>query len=648
MALSFSRPDPSSPASIADATFSTARRGFDQREVRDVLREVAAELDRLIERERFLQHELRTAQETRVDPADALDEETVSRVLGEETLRVLQTARESSAQIKSRAEESAARVIRDASDEATRIRNEADADAARIRSAASADAEAELSLAKQQGREMVDEARAYRERVLSELGRRREAARQQIEQLVSGRDRLLQVFERARLVSVDVMSDLAPLDELDEYVDLSPTTDPIPIMVPAADASFPAGSDTEDDTEPESEAVDTEPESVEAESESVDIESESVEVEPESGDTEPESEPVESEPVTVEAESDEAVDTEPEPEPAESEAGDTESEAVDTESESVDTESDETEPESVDPEAGAEGGDSNVVALFGQRDADPTETDPAGGLFARLRAETAAGHAGVASDDETVAGTASTTEPEPEPEPDAEIAPDVAAEPEETVFQRRDADLVPLILAAARKLKRVLADEQNEALDTLRGKAAVCELDDLVPIAEDHVERFVAAMTDELLAAARAGALLLDPDGPAEIDETALGPVRELIADGLVQPLRSRLERAVADGGGENDQVVKKVRAVYREWKTTHIDDQLDDVLRLAHGVGLAATFTPGTPMCWSVDPDGPACPDAEDNALAGAVAAGEPYPTGHRLAPAHPGCRCLIVPTGN
>ena len=39
-------------------------------------------------------------------------------------------------------------------------------------------------MAKQQGREMVNEARAYRERVLGELARRRELARQQIEQLV--------------------------------------------------------------------------------------------------------------------------------------------------------------------------------------------------------------------------------------------------------------------------------------------------------------------------------------------------------------------------------------------------------------------------------------------------------------------------------
>ncbi len=34
-----------------------------------------------------------------------------------------------------------------------------------------------------------------------------------------------------------------------------------------------------------------------------------------------------------------------------------------------------------------------------------------------------------------------------------------------TPFERRDADLTPIIVSSARKLKRVLADEQNEVLD---------------------------------------------------------------------------------------------------------------------------------------------------------------------------------------
>ncbi len=120
----------------------------------------------------------------------------------------------------------------EASDEAARMREEAEIEASRRRSDAAADAEAELSMAKQQGREMVNEARAYRERVLSELARRRELAREQIEQLLHGRDRLMQSFERARLVAVDVVAELQPLGEPDEYVNLSPTTGPVPVMVP--------------------------------------------------------------------------------------------------------------------------------------------------------------------------------------------------------------------------------------------------------------------------------------------------------------------------------------------------------------------------------------------------------------------------------
>ena len=62
MALSISRPDPASPASIADASFATSRRGFDQAEVKNFLRMVAAELGRMRERERFLERELKAAQ----------------------------------------------------------------------------------------------------------------------------------------------------------------------------------------------------------------------------------------------------------------------------------------------------------------------------------------------------------------------------------------------------------------------------------------------------------------------------------------------------------------------------------------------------------------------------------------------------------
>src|SRR4029077_19880037 len=53
-------------------------------------------------------------------------------------------------------------------------------------------------------------------------------------QPADGRARLREAFERARLVAVDVTAELSPLGEPLEYVDLTPTTGPVPIMIPAA------------------------------------------------------------------------------------------------------------------------------------------------------------------------------------------------------------------------------------------------------------------------------------------------------------------------------------------------------------------------------------------------------------------------------
>src|SRR4029078_3087569 len=78
MAISFSRPDPSSPASVSSAQFPTSRRGFEQGEVRDFLRVVAAELARLQERERFLERELRAAQQMAGSDGAAIDDDTAT------------------------------------------------------------------------------------------------------------------------------------------------------------------------------------------------------------------------------------------------------------------------------------------------------------------------------------------------------------------------------------------------------------------------------------------------------------------------------------------------------------------------------------------------------------------------------------------
>lgn len=648
MAASLSRPDPSSPASVAEAGFSTARRGFQQDEVRAFLVAVAAELGRLQERERQLSAELRDVRAAFEAAPSKLDEATVTEMLGEETVRVLQTARESASQIKVRAEENAARILREANDEANRLRQETEVDVARRRQEAAADAESEVALAKQQGREMVNEARAYRERVLADLDRRTTLARQQIEELIHGRDRLLQVFERARLVAVDVTAELRDVETPDELVNLTPTTGPVPLMVPNQRSERPVAATTADEPaaeeRPEADASDDQVEAAGVVDADADVEADA-----DTAGAHDEANTAETDTDADETDTDEAA-----------------TDGIDTAE--LDTgEVDETD-RAVSGQVGRDR-DHNVVSLFRDRiapehadDAQPEGSDGAAdavdGLFARLRDELPDTGAFDTSDDageaEQITDTTEHAARPVETDTDTEAAADEAdAEPAdvvETAFTRRDEALVPLIVSAARKIKRVLADEQNLVLDTLRQKEPVTALDDLVPGVDEHTETYRSAIDGELIGAATAGAVELGAKDNRTLRNRlgragALDDANALMRTALIGQLRDRLERSIVDGAGDNEAITKRIRAVYREWKTQHIDSQLDDVFRFAHGGGVAVTAEPGTPMVWTIDPSEPACPDCEDNSLSGAVPAGEPFPTGDTAAPAHPGCRCLVLP---
>ncbi len=99
-----------------------------------------------------------------------------------------------------------------------------------------------------------------------------------------------------------------------------------------------------------------------------------------------------------------------------------------------------------------------------------------------------------------------------------------------------------------------------------------------------------------------------------------LAPIREALAGDLVQPLRDRLAAGIDAVDGDNEDLTKKARAIYREWKTKRIDDELDDLLRHAYGRGAFAAIAEGQPVRWVFDPAVGACSDCEDNSLQGAV----------------------------
>lgn len=651
MAISFSRPDPSSPTAVAGATFPSSRRGFDQNEVRDFLRMVSAELSRQQERITFLERELLNSQQALPTPPVELNEETITELLGEETARIVQAAREAASKIKVRSEETATRLVREATDEAARIREDAELEAARVRQDATSDAEAEILMAKQQGRDMVNEARAYRERVLADVARRRELAREQIEDLMHGRDRIVQVFDRARIATEDVLRELDDVaEEPSEFVNLAPTTGPIPIIVQADEieareavrpviSSAPAFAPYDQDEDvavmaaevviDRSALIEDVVVTKHRVTEQIIVEEEVVDVAAVADvlvieDEVPIAPVVE---LVVEAPVSNVV-----PLFARQETPVVVENAVDIDSERDDDEDDANDPPLVIVEQKAK-----VVV------------PPADDIFAKLRRSGA----------ESVAKEVATTQvKKTEPKKKAVdnvvesivetvVVPEVEEVAVATPFELRDAALAPVIAAMSRKLKRVLADEQNEVLDILRGKLSVKTLDAIVGPKADHSARMIEALEASLKAGALAGAKSLSDASDKELQKmvaTQIAAINEYLIATVVVPLRERLSRSISQASGDNAELTSLVRVVYREWKNQHVDTQVDNIAQTSFGRGAFAALTPGTKVCWKVDPDGPACADAEDNSLAGFVSAGEAFPTGHTHAPAHAGCRCALA----
>ena len=629
MAITFSRPDPSSPAAVGSAQFNVERRGYDQGEVRDFLRMVSAELARLQERERFLESEMRAMQTRGLSDPGVLDEATVTTLLGEETARVLSVAREAAQQMRARGAESAERLVREATAESARLREEAEIEVSRRRSDAVTDSESEIELAKQQGREMVNEARAYREKMLSELARRRELAKQQIEQLVRDRDRLMSAFERARLAANDVMGDLSEFDDAADELTRALPEGVIDSTIKNV-VQFDREKFEDDESVPVVAVITTLP---------VD----------------------ESIAMPVEVLEREKV-VEPNIETA----------VVEEKVQPVMRQ--EVKPE-IQPEADLEPDDGHrakVVQLFGRtsRRLHPSTDAPVSeapvselpvaekpavvnpknssvdDLFAKLRKAGADSVAGSVKQVEPIAKQPMKASPSVV---ETRKAP-VSVKPNAQIFSKRDDALTPMIEVLAKKLKRVLADEENAMLNYLQSKKAQVALEKVLPTFDSHVQSFVEATSKDLIEAAMAGAQSLSKSLKADlrkkISNTAVMQVMsKKLADEIVLPLRTRIQKCAEKSAGDSNEMSSLIRTVYREWKMQQVDKLVGDVTRLAYSRGAYLVLDAGTKVCWMVDPNGPPCADAEDNSLAGAIARGENFPTGHEHPVIHSGCRCLVVP---
>jgi DivIVA domain-containing protein len=575
---------------IASRSFAKGVRGFSETEVRVFLKRVADEIAAARVHEQDLEAAI-DALEEQVRAPRPLSEQELLDALGEETARLLRSAREASDDIRKKAEERAARLVEESAASAERTRAEATAllearsaeaeaktaemvsnaetRAMHALEAAKAEAESMLEQARHQGREMLDEAKHARERVVGDLVRRRSLLNGQIDALREGRDRLLDAYRTVKRTFLDATEALAQVE------------------------ARAAVERTASVNEPIDEAAE-----VAAELDKLDGVS-----------------------------------------PTDADTTETDANASDTVSPHA--------PSSGDDASGVDEGDRVSLVPLGSDDAESevaTALADVDSLFARLRA----GHddpAGSADADatqalETVSPSGSDASPG-EPAPAAPAVPSGPRISADDWRKRRAQAIDPLLPALLKRAKRRAQDDQNALLDSVRrhkGRPNSQQVLGEGDAARDAWAKVIREAIDRAYGAGRTAA--------GASAEPASDDIAGEAAENVMAPLRERLSTAIDSGDdGDSGGLVERIGARYREWKNQSLDRSLGEVLAAAWTRGIYDAVPDEAVLWWIPFVEG-RCSDCDDNALEPTVK-GKQFPTGQALPPAHPGCKCLLAPAG-
>ena len=537
------------PEAVEGADFATVRRGYEPETVRARLSEAAGEIRRLSALVGSLSERVSELEDT---PSAKLESGRVAEALGDEAARVLQTAREAA---QARMDQTGA--------ECDRMIGQAKATASSI-----------VEDSRTEGREMVVEARKVRERILSDMAGKRHEHRVEVEQLRVMRDRFLEALTICR-------------QGLDRWMEELAQAEP-----QAAAAAERAGQRVA----AESESTVGEIEAEIKAGRLVGLPLASGSEEAVAGDTAP----ADAEPdgaAAGEVPHPESAADAPEPDDADGLEDLDESEELDEYVEivgypkqvsapgSVGLYDVEAEPDSdfgsgLDPEPGAEPVLTEDPALgvsdAGRADAQtaPPPAD-ADAIFARLRSIT----------DQSIHEPAQPTEGV-EPATDAAHPPDQDAEAltvEESVGQddiELDAEAQPapaasetsepddLVSAAravavggiARRLKRMVVDEQGNLLDGIRRSGARA------------VHGITSADASHYTRAARVPMQDFASDIDVSIDDVDLKAAGDAIVSMLVESVRARLGELLEETE-DPDELSSGVRSIYREARSRQAED---------------------------------------------------------------------------
>ncbi len=510
------------PEELERADFDTVRRGFEPEPVRRRLREAAAEVRRLHGVVESLQARIIELESA---PAGRIETAHVVEALGDEAARVLQAARDAARERLERSES-----------QAEKITDEAKAAAAAI-----------VEQSREQGRELVAEARNVRERILSDLALKRHAHRVEVEQLRVIRDRLLDAVSICR----------EGLDGwIESFVQAGPQAE-----AAAARAGLLVAA------EPEATVGEIEAEIRAARAASLAQHEDTAEATSEGGDEVAATVP---EP---------AEDPEPAAEPADAgvveAAGPEELEELDELEEEALGDRDEADDfglseyvEIVGYKAGSPEPKGRAAVGLYDVEAEPRfepDAEPVAVYEQDFRVHPAAEPEeapGAAPDAGTIFARLRSITSQPVTEPLAEAAAGDGAEAEEPAGAAPgDAsgphDLVGAARAVAvggiaRRLKRLVVDEQGELLDSLR-RSGSRGLRNAIPVATVPYTRAVLEPLQDFAS-----------DIDVSIDDIDLKAATTAIVSVLVEPVRARLSDLVEDTD-DPDELARAVRSIYRE-----------------------------------------------------------------------------------
>lgn len=503
------------PSELDQASFELVRRGFDPLPVQRTLQHAAAVI-RDLRRER----DVLAARVAEVEAvlSEPLEAHRVAEALGAEATQVLEAAHAAAAERAERAEREAEAIRVEALAAADTTRAEAIAAREETLAAAERDAEEVAEEGRQRGRDMVNEAQAVRERMLSDLARKRQTGRAQVEQLRAGRDRLLESLTIAQQSLDAAMKDLV---------------DSVPEARAAAER---AGLRIANEPTPTVETMEAEIEAARLVGHPL---VEGIAAPGSAGDLDDEPDPAF---VTAEMEALTHVDKALEPS---NEAESAASEDADGD-EGVDDEHDEpSEPDDPPPAEATESEPSEPEADEPEVDEPAATGDAVDDLFARLRGDRN-------DDPEVESEEASPPDAESESEPEAEQEAAVSTDPNQALRARAES-------VATRALKKILVEEQSTLLDGVRrsGSDAIAVV---VADADAHAapyESAIDAAFDEIIEAV---------GGDAGSRQAGYEQLRTV----ALNPVRSRLLE-VAERTDDADELSDTVRGLYRESRSRRL-----------------------------------------------------------------------------